>query len=90
MSEKSIEKILQANYAPELPYGFAERVARSAMAQPQGSQFWELLFALTPKTGLALGAVAMLLAVVGFSGSGPGIVESVNNYGAYSTLLPMP
>jgi hypothetical protein len=60
------------------------------MAQPESSPFWELIFALTPKTGLALGAVAMLLAVIGFSGSGPGIVESVDNYGAYSTFLNLP
>jgi hypothetical protein len=90
MSEKSIEKILQAGYAPELPYGFAERVARTALGNEAGSAFWEFLLTLTPKTGLALTAVAMLLAVIGFAGSGPGLLESIDHYGTFSSFLPLP
>ena len=90
MSEKSIEKILQTSYVPELPYGFAGRVARTAMAQVEGSAFWEFLLALSPKTGLAFGAVAMLLIVIGFAGSGPGLFESIDHYGTFSSLLPLP
>jgi hypothetical protein len=90
MSEKSIEKILQAGYAPELPYGFAERVARAALGEETGSAVWEFLLALTPKTGIALTAVVMLLAVIGFAGSGPGLLDSIDHYGSFSSLLPLP
>lgn len=90
MSEKSIEKIMQSAYAPELPYGFAERVARAAMDEPEAAAFWDFLLALAPKTGLAFSAVAMLLAVIGFAGSGPGLLESIDQYSALSSFLPLP
>jgi hypothetical protein len=89
MSEKSIEKILRTGYAPELPYGFAERVAYISMTEGR-SPFWAFLLALSPRTGLAIGAIAMLLIVLGFAGSGPGLFDSIDNYSAFSSILPIP
>jgi hypothetical protein len=89
MSEKSIERILRGDYAPELPYGFAERVARNAMVEGT-SAFWELLLSLTPSTGLALGALGLLLVVLGFAGSGPGLFESIDHYSTFSSVIAFP
>lgn len=88
--DNSIEKIMRDAFPPELPYGFAERVARMAMSQEETSTVWDFLLRLSPRAGLALGAVAALLMVLGFSGEGPGIVESVQNYDTYSNFIALP
>jgi len=88
MSNESINRILRESYVPELPYGFAERVAREIMEQPERASVWDLLLAFSPRTSLAVGAIATLLLVLGFVGSGPGIVEAIDQYSALSSLIP--
>ena len=89
MSDKSIEQIMRENFPPALPYGFAERVAHVAMTEGT-STLWDLLLSLTPRAGLAIGAVAVLLLVLGFAGDGPGLIEAVDQYEAFSSLIPLP
>lgn len=90
MNPTRIEEILRDGYAPELPYGFAERVASSAFAMPGQNGIWDLLLSFSPRTTLALGALTMLLVVLGFAGPGPTIDESVEQYAAQSTLIELP
>ncbi len=90
MSKESIDRILREAYVPNLPYGFAERVAREIMGGEQGMglSIWDLLLSISPKAGLAVGAVVTILLILGFTGSGPGIVESIDQYSSLSSLLP--
>lgn len=90
MNPKRIEEILRDGYAPELPYGFAERVASSAFAMPEQNGIWDLLLMLSPRTTVALGALTMLIVVLGLAGPGPSINESVEQYAAQSTLIELP
>lgn len=89
MLDKSIERIMKDAFPPELPYGFAERVASNAMSQG-GSSIWELLLNLTPRAGLAFGAVATLLLILGFTGDGPGLVDSIAQYSSLSSIISIP
>ena len=84
----TLESLLRENYPPELPYGFAERTAHAAMAS--GGAFWDLLLGLTPRAGLAIGAVATALVVIGFAGSGPTVIESIDHYAQIGSLLSLP
>jgi hypothetical protein len=86
---KSIEQILKNAFPQELPYGFAERVARAAMAQGERA-IWDLLLNLTPRAGIAIGAVATLLLLLGLLGEGPGLFESITEYNSFSSLIPLP
>ncbi len=88
MSEKYIDGILKEEHEYLLPIGFAERVAALAMAESAPSM-WEFLFRLTPRAGVAFGAVAIVLAVVGFVADGPNLVESVSNYASLTELFPL-
>jgi hypothetical protein len=85
----NVEKILRDLYPPELPYGFAERTARAAM-EPGNGPFWDLLLGLTPRAGIAIGAVATVLVVLGFVGSGPGVLEAVDQYAQIGSILSLP
>lgn len=89
MSDSSIEQMLRESFPPGLPYGFAEMVANAAMME-RGSTFWDLLLSLTPRAGLAIGAVAVLLLILGFAGDGPGLIDAVDQYEAFSSLIPLP
>ena len=88
MSEKYIDDILKREHEYLLPLGFAERVANIAMESPAPS-LWEFLWRLSPRAGVAFGGLAVLLAVVGFVGSGPGLVESVLDFASLTELLPL-
>ncbi len=89
MSDISIERMLRENFPPSIPYGFAERVANAAMAE--GSlTLWDLLLGLTPRAGIAFGAVVILLLILGFAGDGPGIIDSVAQYETFSSIIPLP
>lgn len=90
MKPTRIEDILRDGYTPELPYGFAERVAASAFAVPAQNGLWDLLLALSPRTTIAFGALTMLVVILGLAGPGPSIDESVDQYAAQSTLIELP
>lgn len=90
MLDRSIEKIMKEAFPSELPYGFAERVARNAMRTEQKASIWDLMLGLTPRAGLALGAVAVVLAVLGFAGDGPSMLDAASNYDAYSNFISLP
>ncbi len=79
MSEQSIEKLMRDAYAPNLPYGFAERVALLAMTEQKVS-LWDLLLGMTPKVGLAVGAFATILMLIGFTGEGPNPFAAISHY----------
>ena len=85
----NLDKLLREVYPPELPYAFAERVERAAL-EPANGAFWEILLGLTPRAGLAIGALATVLVVVGFAGGGPGIVEAIGRYAEVGSLLALP
>lgn len=85
----NLDKMLREVYPPELPYGFAENTARAAM-EPANGAFWDLLLGLTPRAGLAIGALATALVILGFVGSGPGMIESIDRYADLGTLLSLP
>lgn len=86
----SIDRILRREVPRGLPYGFAERVARAAMRSTLARSSWEYLLELTPRTGLALSAVASLLIVYGFSGSGVDVLDAITSYAVLSQPLPLP
>lgn len=88
MAKTPINQILRDAYVPGLPYGFAERVAAVAMSTGATS-LWDLLLLLTPRTGLALGLVAVLLVLLGFVGDGPGLVDSLTHYVDLNSIPPI-
>lgn len=83
------DKLLRDAFRPELPYGFAERAASAAM-DPAAGSLWEILLSLTPRAGVAIGAVATVLVLFGFAGSGPGLVESIDKYAQIGSILTLP
>lgn len=85
----NLDKLLREVYPPELPLGFAERTARAAM-QPAEGAFWEMLLALSPRAGIAIGALATALVVAGFVGTGPGVIEAIDQYAAVGSILSLP
>lgn len=88
-----IEQLVRDWYAPELPYGFAERTAARIMASEQPERIWEMLLGLTPRAGLAIGALATLLAVLGYAGTGPGLVDAFEDLASIEQVeyfLPTP
>ena len=89
MSDTSIERMMRESFPPDLPYGFAERVANAAMIEG-GSTLWDFLLSLTPRAGIAFGAIAVLLLILGMAGDGPGIIDSVTQYEAFSSIIPLP
>jgi hypothetical protein len=90
MNPIKIDEILRDGYAPELPYGFAERVAAQAFAAGEQNSIWDLLLSFSPRATLALGAVTMILVMLGLAGPGPSFNESVDQYAAQSTLIELP
>lgn len=90
MNQIKIDEILREGYAPELPYGFAERVAAQAFAVGEPVGIWDLLLSFSPRTSLALGALTVILVVLGVAGPGPSLDESVEQYAAQSTLIELP
>ena len=90
MLDKSIENILKNSFPPELPYGFAERVARNAMQGRGRVSIWDILLGVTPRVSLAFGAAAAILLAVGLTGDGPSLLDAVSNYDAYSTIITLP
>jgi len=89
MSDTSIERLLRENFPPGLPYGFAERVANATMI-PGSVSFWDLLLNLTPRVSIAIGAVAIFLLILGFVGDGPGLLDAVDQYENFSSIIPLP
>jgi hypothetical protein len=89
MLDKSIDRIMKEAFPPELPYGFAERVAYTAM-NAAGGTVWDLFLRLTPRASIAIGAIATLLLVLGFTGDGPGLVESIAQYDSLSSFFTIP
>lgn len=87
MSENYINDILKREHEYLLPLGFAERVAALAADQAPAS-LWDLLLRFTPKAGIAFGATAALLAVFGFVGDGPGLIEAVSRFASLTELFP--
>jgi hypothetical protein len=85
----NIEKLLREVYPPELPLGFAERTARAAMEPSEGA-FWEMLLGLTPRAGVAIGVLATGLLVAGFVGSGPGLLDALDQYATVGSILSLP
>lgn len=83
------EQLLRQLYPPELPYGFAERTARAAM-ESGSSAFWDLLLGLTPRAGMAIGAVATALILLGFAGSGPGLFDALDQYSHLGSIVSLP
>lgn len=90
MEEKSIERVMRQEFPSELPYGFAERVARAVLGERATATVWDFLLRLTPSTGLALGGAVAVLLIMSFTGSGPGVLESVTHYDSYSTFISLP
>lgn len=88
MPDKYIDDLLRKEHESLLPLGFAERVAEHAMA---GSAFslWDVLLGLTPRVGIAFGAVAIALATFGFLGDGPDLIRSVTEYASLTELFPL-
>ncbi len=87
---QTITTILRESAVRQLPMGFAARVAHAAMSQPAVRGIWEYLLELTPRTGLAISAIATILVVMGISGGGPGLVQSITDFVALSNPLPLP
>ena len=87
--QNTVDKVLRESYAPELPYGFAERVARAAMAEVHAS-FLSIILSWTPQTTLAMGTAAIALFVFGMTGSGPNVFESISNYASLSNVFQVP
>jgi hypothetical protein len=85
----NLEKLLREVYPPELPYGFAERTARMAMEPSEGA-FWDAILGLTPRAGLAIGAAATILVVIGFVGSGPGVIGAIEQYAGIGSIFGLP
>ncbi|MEP7217591.1 MAG: hypothetical protein ABI876_01675 [Bacteroidota bacterium] len=77
MSDQSIERMMRESYPPNLPYGFAERVASAAMTEGRSS-LWELFLGMTPRVGLAVGALATVLMIFGFVGEGPNLIDAMS------------
>lgn len=88
MSRQTIEQIMRQSYAPQLPYGFAERVARVVMSPEGKSTVWDLMLNFSPRISLALGVAATTLLVLGFTGSGPHIIDAIDQFGTLSSILP--
>jgi len=88
MSEKYIDGILKREHDYLLPIGFAERVAALAGEQAPVS-LWDLLLRMTPRLGIALGAGAAVLAVLGLTGDGPGLFESVSRFASLTEFFPL-
>ncbi len=88
MSRENIEQIMRQSYAPQLPYGFAERVARLVMSPEGKSTVWDALLNFSPRISLALGAAATVLLVLGFTGSGPHIIDAIDQFSTLSSILP--
>ena len=88
LSEKYLDDLIRQEYRDPLPLGFAERVASLAMERSEGA-FWGLLLQLSPRFGLAAGALALVLLVLGATGEGPGIFESISNYASLTQFLPL-
>lgn len=88
MSEKFIDDLIRNEYDRSLPLGFAERVAALAMERSQ-NLLWELLSQFTPRFGVALSAVALVLFLFGVVGEGPGLVESIANYSSLTEFFPL-
>jgi hypothetical protein len=65
-------------------------VAAQAMGSPAEGRFWDALLTLTPRTGIAVGAIVGVLAVLGFVGSAPGVIEAVSYYAQVGDLMPLP
>jgi hypothetical protein len=89
MLDKSIERIMKEAFPPELPYGFAERVAYNAMIRGSAS-VWDLFLSLTPRASIAIGAIATILLVLGFTGDGPGLFDSIAQYNSLSSFFSVP
>lgn len=83
------EKILRESFPPELPYGFAERTVLAVFGREEG-RFWDVLLAMSPRTGLAIGAIATALVVLSFAGSAPGIIEAIDHYAQAGGLVALP
>lgn len=88
ISDKYIDDILKREHEGLLPVGFAERVADLAVARAPLS-LWDLLLRLTPRAGIAFGAAAVILAVLGFVGDAPGLFEAVSGFGSLTELFPL-
>ena len=88
ISEKHIDDLIRKEYDLHLPLGFAERVASLAMDEGRG-RIWENIFRLSPRMGFAFSAFALVLFLLGISGQGPGIIESVINYPVLSEFIPL-
>lgn len=89
MSDTSIERTMREAFPPSLPYGFAERVARVAMSEGR-STFWDFLFGMTPRASIAIGALVTLLAVIGFVGEGPNVIDAPSQYSDSSSIITLP
>lgn len=85
----NLDKLLREVYPPELPLGFAERTARAAM-EPAEGPFWAMLLEITPRAGMAIGAVATILVIAGFVGGGPGLLDALGQYAAVDSILSLP
>jgi hypothetical protein len=81
--------MMKEAFPPELPYGFAERVAYSVTSKG-GATIWDFLLNLTPRTSLALGAIATILLLFGLTGDGPGLFDSVTQYNSLSSFFSIP
>jgi hypothetical protein len=81
--------MMREAFPPSLPYGFAERVANVAMAEGR-STIWDFLFGMTPRASIAIGALAMLLAVIGFVGDGPNVIDAPAQYSDTSSIITLP
>lgn len=88
MSRETIEQIMRQSYAPQFPYGFAERVARLAMSPEGRLTVWDMLINVSPRISLALGTAATVLLVLGFTGPGPHIVDAIDQFSTLSSILP--
>jgi hypothetical protein len=89
MSNNSINTILRDGYQPELPYGFAERVANAVMEEGRSS-VWDLLLGFSPRVSIALGTLAVALMVAVYTGDGPSISDAVANYATAESIIPLP
>ena len=84
----SVDDILKREYGHLLPIGFAERIAELALAKAPPS-LWDFLLRLTPRAGIAFGVAAIALAVLGFTGDAPGLIESIVGFDSLTELFPL-